>query len=92
MLGKLGQNQGKPIIICCDNGSAIELSKNLVMLGRCKHIDVCFHFLRELTKAGDVKLMHWDSREQLDDLMTNVTPQKYARISIIILLYISGIN
>ena len=61
MLGKLGQNQGKPIIIRCGNSSAIKLSKNPIMHGRCKHIDVRFHFLRELTKAGDLELMHCDS-------------------------------
>ena len=63
VLGKLGQNQSKPIIIRCDNSSAVKLSKNPVMHGCCKHIDVRFHFLRELTKAGDVELMHCDSRE-----------------------------
>ena len=45
VLGKLGQNQGKPTIIHCDSSSAIKLSKNPVMHGRSKHIDVRFHFL-----------------------------------------------
>ena len=51
MLGKLGQNQGKPTIIHYDSSSTIELSKNPVMHGRSKHIDVRFHFLRDLTKV-----------------------------------------
>ena len=45
VLGKLGQNQGKSTIIHCDSSSAIKLSKNPVMHGRSKHIDVRFHFL-----------------------------------------------
>ena len=45
VLGKLSQNQGKSTTIHCDNSSAIKLSKNLVMHGRSKHIDVRFHFL-----------------------------------------------
>ena len=69
VLEKLGQKQGKPIIIHCDNSFAIKLSKNLVMHGRCKHIDACFHFFGDLTKASDVEMMHCDSREQLADLM-----------------------
>ncbi|RVW64797.1 Retrovirus-related Pol polyprotein from transposon TNT 1-94 [Vitis vinifera] len=70
VLGKLGQNQGKPTMIHCDSSSAIKLSKNPVMHGRSKHIDVRFHFLRELTKAGTVELVHCGTQEQLADVMT----------------------
>ena len=70
MLGKLGQNQGKSTIIRCDNFSAIKLLKNPVMHGRSKHIDVRFHFLRELTKAGTMELVHCGTQEQLADVMT----------------------
>ena len=45
VLGKLSQNQGKSTTIRCDNSSAIKLSKNPVMHGCSKHIDVRFHFL-----------------------------------------------
>lgn len=45
VLGKLGLNQSKCTIFC-DNSSAIKLSKNPVMHGRSKHIDIRFHFLR----------------------------------------------
>ena len=45
VLGKLSQNQGKSTTIHYDNSSAIKLSKNPVMHGRSKHIDVRFHFL-----------------------------------------------
>ena len=45
VLGKLGQNQSKSTIIRCDSSSAIKLSKNPVMHGHSKHIDVHFHFL-----------------------------------------------
>ena len=67
---KLGQNQDKPTIIRCDSSSAIKLSKNPVMHGRSKHIDVRFHFLLELTKAGTVELVHCSTEEQLADVMT----------------------
>ena len=59
VLGKLGQNQGKSTIIRCDSSSAINLSKNPVMHGHSKHIDVRFYFLRGLTKAGTVGLVQW---------------------------------
>lgn len=34
------------IAIYCDNNSAIRLSKDLVLHGRSKHLDVKFHFIR----------------------------------------------
>ena len=40
----------KSTLIYSDNGLAIKLSKNLGLHGRSKHIDVKFHFLRDLTR------------------------------------------
>lgn len=39
-------------------------------MGRCKHIDVRFHFLRDLAKYGTVELVHCGSQEQVVDVMT----------------------
>ena len=50
--------------------SAIKLSKNPVMHGHCKHIDVQFHFLRNLTKSGAIKMMHCGTQEQVVNIMT----------------------
>ena len=36
--------------------TAIKLSKNSVLHGRSKHIDVRFHFLRDLENEGVVRL------------------------------------
>lgn len=63
------QNQATTVIYC-DSRSVIELSKNPVMHGRCKHIDVWFHFLRNLTKTGFVNMMHCGTQEQIADIMT----------------------
>ncbi|PNX81554.1 copia-type polyprotein [Trifolium pratense] len=62
--------QGMTTLIYCDNNSSIKLSKNHIMHGRCKYIDVRFHFLRNLAKEGNVELKHCTSQEQLADLMT----------------------
>ena len=70
VLKKLGLNQDKTTIIYCDSSSAIKLSKNPVMHGRSKHIDVRFHFLRELTKAGTVELIYCNTQDQIADIMT----------------------
>ena len=58
------------ITIMCDNSSTIKLSKNPVMHGRSKHIDVRFHFLRNLTKKGTIELVHCGIQDQITDIMT----------------------
>ena len=70
VLEKLGHSQGKCTTVLCDNNSTIKLSKNPIMHGRSKHIDVRFHFLRDLTREGVVKLKHCGTQEQVADIMT----------------------
>jgi hypothetical protein len=57
-------------VIFCDNNSSIKLSKNPILHERCKHIDVRFHFLRDLTKDDVIELVFCKSKEQLADIMT----------------------
>ncbi|KAL6320070.1 hypothetical protein AAG906_004468 [Vitis piasezkii] len=45
LLGVLHNQQQGPILIYCDNVSAIKLSRNPVLHGRSKHIDVRFHLI-----------------------------------------------
>ena len=70
VLEKLGHSQGKGTTVLCDNSSTIKLSKNPVMHGRNKHIDVRFHFLRDLTRKGVVELKHCGTQEQVANIMT----------------------
>ncbi|XP_073224806.1 secreted RxLR effector protein 161-like [Cicer arietinum] len=70
ILEKLGSKQGDCILVRCDNSSTIQLSKNPVLHGRSKHIEVRFHYLRNLTEEGRVKLVHCGSQDQMADIMT----------------------
>jgi len=42
--------------INCDSMSAFYLAKNQVYQVRTKHIDVGFHFVREILEEGDIEL------------------------------------
>jgi hypothetical protein len=46
------------LILYCDNQSAIKLGSNPVQHGRTKHIDVRYHFIRELVENGVVKIVY----------------------------------
>ncbi|KAB2610040.1 hypothetical protein D8674_018072 [Pyrus ussuriensis x Pyrus communis] len=70
ILQQLNYEPHKSTTIYCDNSSTIKLSKNPVMHRRSKHIDVRFHFLRELTRDEIVELVQCSSQEQVADIMT----------------------
>ena len=52
-----------PIVINCDNISAINMPKNLVMHSKTKHIPIKYHFLREQVSQKVVKLEYVDTKE-----------------------------
>jgi hypothetical protein len=70
ILDSVGLKQKQCLTVLCDNSSTIKLSKNPVMHGRSKHIDIRFHFLRNLSSEGSVELVHCASKDQLADVMT----------------------
>jgi len=70
ILEKLGNAHGDSTTLFCDNSSTTKLSKNPVMHGWSKHIDVCFHFLRDLTKERIMELIYCGTRDQVADVIT----------------------
>jgi hypothetical protein len=50
--------------------SSIKLSKNPALHGRSKHIDVRFHFLRDLYKKGVIDLVFCKSEDYIADILT----------------------
>jgi hypothetical protein len=56
------------MIIFCDNNSTIKLSKNPVLHGRRNHIDVKFHFLRDLTKDETIEIIYCKSEDEVVDI------------------------
>lgn len=70
ILEKLGVKEETSTVIMCDNNSTIQLSKNPVFHGKSKHIDVRFHFLRDLVNDGVIELRFCKSQDQIADIMT----------------------
>lgn len=65
----------EPVIIYCDNTSAINISKNLVLHARTKHIELKYHFMRERIQEKQVRMEHVSSKEQLVDIFTKPLPK-----------------
>ncbi|GAA0166463.1 hypothetical protein LIER_21611 [Lithospermum erythrorhizon] len=70
ILKALKHEERKCTEIRCDNNSTIKLSRNPVMHGRCKHIDMRSHFLRDLVKEGTIILSYCRSEDLVADVMT----------------------
>ena len=64
-----------PIVIYCDNTSAINISKNLLMHTKTKNIAIKYHFLRELVQDKEVRLEYVNTKEQIVDMFTKPLPK-----------------
>ena len=65
----------EPVVMLCDNTSAINISKNLVMHSKTKHIAIKYHFFRELVQDKEIRLEYVHSKEQITDIFTKPLPK-----------------
>ncbi|KAL5778179.1 hypothetical protein ACOSP7_011105 [Xanthoceras sorbifolium] len=71
LLKDLGFGQ-KHVKVHCDSQSAICLAKNQVYHVRTKHIDVRYHFVREILEEDQILLQKIHTAENPADMMTKV--------------------
>ena len=69
LLGELGYNL-KPVPICGDNQGSIFIASNPVTEKRSKHIDIRFHFIREVIEKKYVELYFIDGENNPADMLT----------------------
>ncbi|KAI5344539.1 hypothetical protein L3X38_012416 [Prunus dulcis] len=61
-------------LLWCDNQSALHLAYNPVFSARTKHVEVDYHFIRELVQHGILHLRFVDTTNQLTDIFTKSLP------------------
>ncbi|GJZ67929.1 uncharacterized mitochondrial protein-like protein [Tanacetum coccineum] len=59
----------------CDNRSALFLTQNLVSHKRVKHIDLDYHFVRQLVASGKLHTRFVPSKLQVADIFTKSLPR-----------------
>ena len=65
--------------IGCDSSSAIFLAKNPAYHSKTKHIDVQYHFVRDMVEQNRVLLEKVDTLENVaDSLRKSVSTQKFS--------------
>ena len=56
--------------ILCDNQSCIKMTENHVFHDRSKHIEIRYHFIRDMVQRGALKLQYISTNEQVADMLT----------------------
>jgi hypothetical protein len=56
--------------ILCDNQSCIKMTENPVFHDRSKHIEIHYHFIRDMVQRGALKLQYISTDEQVADVLT----------------------
>ncbi|KAJ0452174.1 putative RNA-directed DNA polymerase [Helianthus annuus] len=70
ILCDLGLVQESPTVIFCDNHSAINLSRNPVLHGRTKHIEIKHHYVRDMVAQQEISLEYCGTEMQVADVLT----------------------
>ncbi|MCO5601662.1 hypothetical protein L7F22_055785 [Adiantum nelumboides] len=70
LLGDLGIQVQRPVVIHCNNLSTIQLARNPVFHAKTKHIEVHYHFIRERVLDGSIDLTFVRKDEQVANIFT----------------------
>ena len=79
LMTELDQDLGGPTVIHGDNQGAIALAKNPINHRRIRHINVSYHFVRELIVNETLKYNYIPTKEMVADGLTkSLTSEKFA--------------
>ena len=65
----------EPTMIHCDNQSCVQMSMNPVFHDNSKHIEIRYHFIRDMVQKGAVELQYIPTNDQTADVLTNTLPR-----------------
>ncbi len=70
LLADMKKEPKKKMVIFEDNQSAISIARNPQFHGRCKHIGIKYHFIREQVGSGKLELKYCRTNDMIADIMT----------------------
>lgn len=70
LISDFGVKINDPITVQTDSQSCIALVKDTRLSNRTKHIDIKFHYVKEMCKTGSIKLIYVSTEDNVADIMT----------------------
>jgi hypothetical protein len=70
LLTSLFDLEMRATLILCDNQSCIKMTENPVFHDRSKHIEIRYHYIRDMVQRGALKLQYISTDEQVVDVLT----------------------
>lgn len=70
MLSRLGYEDPQPTVLKSDNLGAINLTSKAQFHSRTKHIEIHYHWIREIVQAGKMVIKHCPTAQMVADLLT----------------------
>ena len=70
LLYGLFQERLETTIIHCDNQSCLKLTENPVFHDKSKHIELKYHFIKDMVQRGAIKLQYIRTDEQIAAILT----------------------
>jgi hypothetical protein len=58
------------IILKCDSSSAFNFIQNDLLVGRAKHIDIRYHFIKEEVKKNLIQVKYCKTEDMVADILT----------------------
>ena len=56
--------------VFCDNQSCVKLFENPVFHDKSKHIEIKYHYIRDMVQRGVLKLQYVATKEKIADVLT----------------------
>ena len=75
LIQELGIYETKPFTLYNDNQSCISLAKNRKQSGKTKHIDVKYHFIRDIIEEGQLHFQYTSTKDMWADYLTKPVPK-----------------
>jgi hypothetical protein len=73
LLSDLFRTELEPTVIHCDNQSCIKLTENPVFHDRSKHIEMRYHYIRDMIQRKVLSLQYVPTAEQTADIFHQAT-------------------
>ena len=75
LIGDLSQPFTVPTTLLCDNQAALRLAQADNYHARTKHIDIRYHFIRNVVERGEASLAYCPTEDMTADILTKALPR-----------------